>query len=142
MTPLQIDTHTLLNALSTGVNLWHLNSLDCFTKFNHKMLMDEITLQHKYKRQTSLLTCHHNNSLNPYPAKFLKWNNPTYIFGNCPLSFVEISRWELEVGQPTVSSLVRLDRSAHWPGSILVTKTNLFRRWQKKIINCLILKIL
>ena len=36
-------------------------------------------------------------NINPFHAEFLKWNNP-----HCPLSFYGISRWELEVGQPTV----------------------------------------
>ena len=31
---------------------------------------------------------------NPLPAEFIKWNNPLSILG--------ITRWELEVGKPTV----------------------------------------
>ena len=37
--------------------------------------------------------------INPQPVTFLKWNNPP----SSPSSFLfEISRWKLEVGQPTV----------------------------------------
>ena len=51
----------------------------------------------------------------------LKWNNPPSW--NCTLSFLGISKWELEVGQPTVQSLVNLHGCAGWPGSILVANT-------------------
>ena len=70
--------------------------------------------------------------LNPLPAKFLKWNNPLSIFGTVHYHFLRISRWELEAGQPTVYSLVRLHRCAGWPGSILVAKTNHFWFQQNK----------
>ena len=58
---------------------------------------------------------------------------PNFLYGiiflhfwHNPLSFLGITRWELEHGQPTVQSLVRLHGCAGWPGSILATKTNHF----------------
>ena len=54
-----------------------------------------ITLINNRKKYTELFY--------PYPAEFLKWNNPTSIFGNVHYNF-----WgyeddqELEVGQPTI----------------------------------------
>ena len=41
------------------------------------------------------------------------------LFLELSMSFLRISRRELEVGQPTVQSLVRLHGCADWPGSIL-----------------------
>ena len=38
---------------------------------------------------------------NPYHAKFLKWNNPS-TFLALSLLFLGITRWKLELGQPTV----------------------------------------
>ena len=38
--------------------------------------------------------------INPYHVEFLKWHN--LHFWHFPLSYLGISRWELEVGQPTV----------------------------------------
>ena len=32
--------------------------------------------------------------------EILKWNNPPSIFGTVKLSFLGISRWELDIGQP------------------------------------------
>ena len=69
----------------------------------------------------------------------LTLNLPIFLNGIIHLPFWElsiiilgISRLELEVGQPTVQSLVRLYGCEDCPDSILVAKTNHFRFQQDK----------
>ena len=59
--------------------------------------------------------------LNPYHAEFLKWNNPSYIFGTVHYLFKGYRDENLKL-------VIR----AVWPGSILVAKATYFRCWQGK----------
>ena len=50
---------------------------------------------------------------NPYHAKFLKWNNPSSIFGSI-IIILGILRWKHEVGQPTVYNLYTIFSYTPW----------------------------
>ena len=54
------------------------------------------------------------------------------LFLELSITFLEIQRWELKVGQPTAWSLVSLHRWADWPISILLVNVNRFRFQQSK----------
>ena len=75
-----------------------------------KLRVLERTMLHtcSYHNEGCLSDCGRQNTyiseiwVCPKPAEFLKWNNPSSIFWHCLLSFLELSRLELEIGKPTV----------------------------------------
>ena len=101
------------------------NNKHCLHSFNYFIFM-HIQEQNKKKKfrityfKFTLLWSLSIVILNPYHAEFLKWNNPSYIFGIVHYIYIGKSRCELDVGQQTVQRLVRLHIFAGWPGSILV----------------------